>query len=490
MAISSIGLGSGLDVNSIVSQLRTIEEKPLTLLSSKATLLNTKISAYGQIQSLFSGLADASAKLAQAATWSARTVTSSNTAAVTATATTAASVTTLSVEVGQLAQAQSSATTVVPTGNNLGAGSITLQLGTWINDPAAPFGKSFTAGASAPTPINIAAGTSLSGVAAQINQANAGVTATVVTGTSGAQLLLRSKSTGEAQGFQMTTTSTATPGVNEVGLDTLTLDQGAASMQYGLDAKATVNGIAVQSASNTLTDAVAGMTLTLNQKTAAGAPVQIDVGNDTGSMQKAVQDFVTAYNSVNQMISNLTAFDSSAKPGQGGGLLQGDSTVVMLQNQLRSLVGSAVGDGGVLGRLSDIGIGVPKSSGGKVTNTNLQIDNAKLTAALRNVDNVKALFTTDTGNSATEGIALKFSHLASSVLGAQGAFASKSQVLQSQKRTVTADQERVMARVDAWETRIRKQYTALDASMAKMTALNNYVSQQISQWNKTNNNGN
>lgn len=487
MGITSIGLGSGLDVNNIVTQLRSIEERPLTLLKSKASLVDTKISAYGQVQSLFSTLSDAASKLSQSSTWTARTVTSSNSTAVSALASSGAAVTSFSVEVSQLAQSQVSASTAVAAGKSLGGGTLSLQLGAWSDDAAEPFGKKFVAGGAAAVDIKIDAGSSLSGVAAQINQAKAGVTATVVAGTGGPQLLLKSASTGEAMGFQMTTADAAEPPLqdNEVALSTLVLDQGAASMQYATDAKAAINGIAVQSASNTLTTAVEGMTLTLNQKTTAGAPVQVNVTDDTASMQKAVEAFVSAFNAANQMITNLTGYDSTAKAGEGGSLLQGDSTVLALQNQMRRLVGDAAGVGGVFGRLSDIGIGVPKSVGGKVTSTNLEIDSSKLKAALADVGAVRSLFTASTDDAATEGVALKFKRMSDAVLGTGGTFASKSEALKNQKTTLSKEQERVTARVDNWEARIRKQYSALDATMNKMNSLNSYIGQQIEQWNKS-----
>lgn len=487
MGITSIGLGSGLDVNNIVTQLRSIEERPLTLLKSKASLVDTKISAYGQVQSLFSTLSDAAFKLAQSSTWTARTVTSSNSAVVSASASTGAAVTSFSVEVSDLAKSQVAASTAVATGKSLGAGTLTLQLGTWSDDAGEPFGKKFTPGGAAAVNINIDAGSSLSGVAAQINQAKAGVTATVVAGTGGSQLLLKSASTGEAMGFQMTTADAPAPPLeaDEVALSTLVLDQGAVSMQYATDAKATINGIAVQSASNTLTTAVEGMTLTLNQKTTVGTPVEINVKDDAASMQKAVESFVSAYNAANQMITNLTSYDSTAKPGEGGSLLQGDSTVLALQNQMRRLAGDAAGADGVFGRLSDIGIGVPKSVGGKITTTNLEIDSSKLKAALTDVGAVRSLFTADTSDAATEGIALKFKRMSDAVLGTGGTFASKSEALKTQKTSLTKEQERVVVRVDAWETRIRKQYSALDATMNKMNSLNSYFGQQIEQWNKS-----
>jgi len=330
----------------------------------------------------------------------------------------------------------------------------------------------------------VAAGSSLADVATQINQANAGVTATVVSGTNGAQLLLRSKDTGAAQGFQLTSdVALGTSG------NTLALDIAAPGTQWSQDAKAAINGIAVQSASNTLTGAVQGLTIALNKTTTAGSPVQIDVRADTDAMKKSVQDFVAAYNAVNTMVGSLTAYNASAPAGQQASLLQGDSTATLLQNQLRNLLSSTVKTsfGGM--SLSDIGIALPPSAGGVVTSTNLQIDDAKLSAALTDVNKVQEFFTADTGSMATEGMARKFKDFTFGVLSVQGTLSVATKSLQNQKKNITDQQERINSRIDQWETNLRKQYTALDATMAKMTALNNYVAQQITLWNKSSNNG-
>lgn len=480
-SISSTGLGSGLDVNNIVTQLRTIEERPVTLLQNRADLVSTKISAFAQVQSLFSSLSDAASKLAQSSTWTARTATSSNSAAVSVSASTGAAATSFSVEVEQLAQAQVSATTVLAAGKTLGAGTLSLQLGTWGAD------KVFAPGSAPATEIAITAGTSLSGVAAQINQSRAGVTATVVSGTGGPQLLLKSASTGEAMGFQMTTAPAADPPLaeNQVALDSLVLDQGASSMQYASDAKASINGIAVQSASNTLTTAVEGMTLTLNQKTTAGSPVQVNVSDDTSVMQKAIEDFVSAYNAANTMIGSLTSYDSTAKPGEGGSLLQGDSTMLSLQGQMRRMIGGLVSAEGPLKSLVDIGIEMPPSVNGNIVSTSLEINSSKLKAALSDSAAVRSLFTADTGNAATEGLALKFKRMSEAVLGTGGTFAINKDALEAQKTSLTEQQERVLKRVDAWEARIRKQYSALDLIANKMNSLNTFLDQQVTQWNKS-----
>jgi len=138
--------------------------------------------------------------------------------------------------------------------------------------------------------------------------------------------------------------------------------------------------------------------------------------------------------------------------------------------------------------LSDIGITLPPSVGGVVTSTNLQVDDAKLSAALTNVNKVQEFFTADTGSMATEGMARKFKDFTFGVLSVQGSLSVATKSLQNQKQNLTDQQDRITARINQWETNLRKQYTALDATMAKMTALNNYVSQQITQWNKSSGN--
>jgi flagellar hook-associated protein 2 len=162
--ISSVGIGSGLDVNSIVSQLVALEKQPLTSLALKATNTQNQISAFGQIRSQFSSLTDVASRIADASAWSARNVSTSNSSAATLTATGTASATRFTLDVVALAVPQSVSSTPVETGSKPGAGTLTFQLGTWNADATA-----FTSGSTDSVDVVILESDKISDIAAKIN---------------------------------------------------------------------------------------------------------------------------------------------------------------------------------------------------------------------------------------------------------------------------------------------------------------------------------
>ena len=264
----------------------------------------------------------------------------------------------------------------------------------------------------------------------------------------------------------------------------------AGKVQYGEDAKATINGIDITSPTNTLVDNVPGLSLTLSQVTTA--PVKVDVTSDTSAMRTAIKTFVTAYNATNDMFAAATKYDPTTKTAA---LLQGDGTTRGLQNALRGMVGAASG-GGAITQLSDLGIEVSKDKSGK-----LVVDDVKLTKALADPAAVKQFFsgatattaaasaTTTTGNAVddvTTGFASRFSTFAQEAIGTSGTLGSKTESLQLQKTANDKDQDRVNTRLTLTETRLRKQYASLDTTVSSLTALNTYITQQIAQWNKSN----
>ena len=325
--ISSPGLASGVDIKSIVSQLVALERAPVQTLKTEANSIQSKLSVYGTIKSMVSGLGDAAAKLSTASGWNAVTATSSNTAAVGVTAAAGAASTSISIEVQQLAKAQSTASAAIPVGSSMGSGSLSIQLGGWS-------GNTFTPGAGAAVNVTVEATDTLTQIAAKINGAGAGVSATVLRDASGERLLMRSNDTGEVNAFRVQVTDDDGLPNDAAGLSRLAYDPGTATgstrTQQGLNALATVNNVAITSASNKLTEALPGLTLQLSQVTTA--PVEIGVSNDTAAMKKNVESFVAAYNALNDMLTNATKYDPNSKVA---GSLQGDSTAVGLQNAIR-----------------------------------------------------------------------------------------------------------------------------------------------------------
>ena len=479
MSISSPGIGSGLDVQGIVSKLVSLEKRPLGPLQSAAASLSARVSAYGQLKSQIANLQDQAAKLASSSTWGAMSVSSSNSAAVSGVATDKAVATAFSVEVGQLARAQSAGSSVFATGSAVGIGTLKIQLGSWGKDVDDK--DAFTAGAGAEVSIDItAADDTLAKVAAKINGAKAGVTATVLRDASGERLLMRSSDTGVAQGFRIQ----AAEDVDALGLARLAFDpqDGAATgtmslTQSAQDTLATINGVPVASKNNTLTDAVEGLTLTVAQTTEVGKPVEIGIKSDTAGSRSAIKNFVESYNALSNAMGSMTSYDAKTKTA---GTLQGDSTAVNLQSALRRLVGGmgALGvESGGFGRLSDVGVQFQADG-------TLKIDDAKLDAALKKPEALKNFFSADPEGTASDGMAVRIKEFAAGMLGADGMFATKTKSLESSVKRNATDQQKVNDNAARTEARLLAQYARLDATMGKLDALNSYVSQQVSQWNR------
>ena len=468
--ISSPGSGSGLDIKSIVAQLVALEKAPLTQLDIKSATIQTKISAFGQIKSLVAPLSDAASTLNSLVTWNAVSTSSTNSKAVSATAIGGTAPTSFSVEVQSLAKPQDSASAgLLPVGGTVGSGTLTLTLGTWT-PPVGLVPASFAAGTATPVSITVSASDKLVDVASAINGANAGVTATVLNDASGERLLLRSKTTGAESGFQLSVADDDTNNADALGLSRLTV--GSSITQYAQNAAATVNGIPVSSSTNTFSNVVSGVSLTVGEVTTSAATVT--VAKNTSAITSAIDGFVKAYNAINEALTELTKYDSTKK---AAGVLQGDSTAVGLQNALRGVLQSTTA-GSAFSRLADIG--VTQQLGG-----NLAVDSSKLGAALdTKLDDVKNLFKIDNSNPLTNGVALKLKAFTAGLLATDGFFRSKDSSLKRSLDATAKDKTHLNEKVARIEAQLNRRYSALDTQVASLTALNAYVSQQVTTWNK------
>jgi flagellar hook-associated protein 2 len=340
--------------------------------------------------------------------------------------------------------------------------------------------------------IEISATDDVATIAGKINAANTGVVATLFNDGTSDRLLLRSKETGEASGFRVQVrddaTSTSPPVDANTGLARLAFDPAAAGGPYGMagndntgaampvqyaqDAKARINGLAVTSGTNTLTDNIPGVTI--NLLTTTTTPVSMRISEDVTPAVKNVNDFVTAYNTLSRSLTDLTKYEASTK---SAGLFQGDSSVVGLQNILRNMLGS-ISMGATSQRLSDVGIE-------RQTDGSLKINTAKLSVAANNGTTLQQLFTANNGDAQTNGFAVKFRDLGRGVAATGGFVFNKAEALQKNLTDNTAAQAKVNDRATLFEARLRKQYSALDAQMAQLNALNAYVTQQVAAWNKS-----
>jgi flagellar hook-associated protein 2 len=474
--ISSAGIGSGLDVNSIITQLVAIERQPVTALQTKATKIQTQISEFGKQKSALAALRDAASKLTSSDFWGQTTGASSNASAVSVTTTTGAVAGNYAVEVTALAASQSLATGVFAASTTPpGAGTLHIELGTWGAGQT-----SFTpkTGATA-VDITIEATDTLAQVRDKINSANAGVTALVLTDASGSRLMMRSTATGAENAFRTSVVDGDGNNADATGLSALAYDPSSAATvmtrtQTAANAAATLNGLPISSASNTLTNLVDGVTLTLGGVTSGAVDVSVVQDNET--LKKQLQTFADAYNAVQTLITTQTKYDAATKTG---GPLQGDGAAVGLQRQLRNLAGASSGASSTFARLADVGLGTDAT--GQMTLTASKLDNA-----LANPTEIKKLFAnTDLLVASNNGLGRQIRVLADSFLSVDGSLSSRAEGLRQRLDSNKSQQEKLTDRIAQTEKRLRAQYTALDTQMATLSGLSSYVTQQIAQFNRS-----
>jgi len=479
--ITSIGIGSGLDIESVITQLVAVERAPVTQLQKEATSLQTRLSTYGKLQSGMAALRDAASALTRASTWGATTGTSSDATAVTVSTSSSTLPGSYSIEVQRLASVQSNATGVYASADALvGEGTLRIELGSWSADQS-----SFTPKAEA-TAVDITVGPpaeSLAQLRDKINASNSGVVASVLTDASGARLVLRSAATGEMNGFRIGVNDTDGNNSDGLGLSALAFDPSAgiltmAQALAAANASASLNGLPISSDSNTLSNLLDGMTLNLGKVTTA--PVLVEAKSDTASIRKALDSFVTAYNDLNKLVAEQTKYDAASKTA---GVLQGDSAAVAIRAQMRNLLGSNSGASTLFSRLGDVGFDVQ-------TDGSIKLDETKLANGLANLSEMKKLFShSDLLNPANSGIAVRLRAMADQVLSIEGSISTRTEGLRKRIDMNQDRQDLLEDRIALVEKRLRAQYTALDKQMASLNSLSNYVTQQIAAMTNNSNNG-
>jgi len=476
--ISSLGLGSGLDVESIITKLVALDQQPIADINNKTTGLKTQLSTYGQIQSALSTLRDASSKLTNPDTWAGAKTSVSDSTAVSVTASSGAAIGNVRLEVFALAQSQSLASgNFASSTATVGQGTLTIELGSWGSDGNG--GSTFTSKAGK-TPVTITIGPGqdqLGQVRDQINAANAGVTAAIVTDASGSRLTLTSRNTGESNAFRVTVNDSDGNAGDAAGLSQLAYDPSNNVSQMSqtlpaVNARAKLNGLDISSESNSLNSAIDGLNILLLKVT---PPVTISISQDADAIKKAVSDFTTAYNAVNQLLRAQTKYDSASKTAAP---LQGDSAAIGLNNRLRGIAGGVTSLGGSLSRLSDIGL-APGSDG------NLPTTGTKLDKALTNLTDLKSFFMgVDSTDDSNSGFATRMRAMVDQALSVDGSVSTRQKGIQAQIDSNGKRVDQLTDRSASNEKRLRAQYSALDTKMSQLNSLSNYMTQQIAQFNK------
>ncbi|EXI77639.1 MAG: Flagellar cap protein [Candidatus Accumulibacter appositus] len=464
MALSSPGLGSNLDVNSIISQLMSLEQRPLTALSQKEASYQAKISALGSLQGAISAVQTAAGTLIPASGTTATqkfTVFATNlsdTSVAAASTSSSAVAGSYTLEVNQLAKQHSiasgtgAATPFSGTGDTLAVGgTLTLSLD--------------SAGGSSPhksTAITIADGATPENVRDAINGANAGVSALVINGVAGKQLVLTSNDAGSNQFIKLSGIAGLNhdPDATPAPSDAFVQSQAAQGSAFKL------NGIAVEGVGNSVTTAIDGITLNLlkgPEAPATALSTTLTISKDNSSLNTGVNALVKAFNEFSSTASSLGSYNAATKKA---GALNGDSTLRTAQNSFRSVLGNipAAVAGSSFQRLSDVGVSLQKD--GK-----LSVDSAKLSAAINDdlagVANLVAAF----------GSAFK--DAAEGLVGTSGLIAARREGLNISIASLGKQSDVLVDRLTGIEARYRKQFTALDTLISGMTSTSNFLTQQL-----------
>ncbi|MEZ9199334.1 flagellar filament capping protein FliD [Shewanella sp. 10N.286.54.B9] len=434
MGLTSVGIGSGMDINGIVSALVGAERAPkVAKFDADEGKLNAQISGIGALKSAMTEFQDSLEKLTDPDTFIARKVKISNSDYFSATAGANAVAGSYKVEVEQLAESQKLGSIPVADATAaIGEGSVTVAID----------GSDFT--------VDVAAGDSLETVMQKINDAedNVGVTATIINGDSGPQLVMSSNSTGTSN--EITVSATDTDGGTGL-VDTFAMTELSAAK----DAILYVDGLKVTSGSNTVEDVISGVSLTLKDSDISKSST-LTVSADTGTVKSSVESFVESYNALMETVSNLSGYDAETKTA---GILQGDSMIRSIQSQLRGVLSSSYDSEDGATMLANIGV--------KTTQTGtLEIDDSILKDALENdMTQIKDMFSAE-----DTGLAARLDGLVETYVQTGGTIDSRDETLDNQITRITESREQLDRKMASYEARLLKQFNAMDLIVANLSA--------------------
>jgi flagellar hook-associated protein 2 len=422
-------------------------------ITTRTTQTNNLLTGLSSLNSALSGVQSALATLTSVNTFSSYNATltpaGGSTSIGTASTISSARPGNYTLAVSQLATAQKRASTAYASGTAVGQGTLSITVGSNTMNVA------------------VSATNTLSDIAGAINSSssNPGVTATIVNGVNGQQLMLSSSKTGVANGFSVSSDATSSS-----GLASLATTLNTAGSNEAQDAKLTIDGIAVTSASNTVTGMMDGVTLNL---TGTGTNT-LTVVQDNTAATNAIQGFVTAYNSYASTAAQLSSYDQSSG---NAGVLLGDTTLTSVQRQISSVLSNAV-KGNSIGTLANLGM--TRNPDGT-----LNLDSSKLAAAFQtNSSAVQNLFTGTAGYATTLNAALN------TYTSSGGIISTRMNSLNNTLTQLSQQQTSLNTRMATYQLQLQKQYTSLDTLMSSLNNTSSYLTTALAQLNNSNNSKN
>jgi flagellar hook-associated protein 2 len=440
--ITSTGIGSGLDISAIVSSLtNAYGAAQTTQLSNQQNTLDTQVSAYGTFTSALDKLKLALPALEDPKQLAGFAATVADTSIASATTSSDAVAGQYSLQVNNLATSATltSQPFVGGTSSAVGTGTLTLTVG------------------GAATQISIdSTDNTLAGIAAAINSDNnnPGVTASIISTTAGARLVIAGTATGAANAITVSSSG------GDGGLASLGLTQ----TQAAKDASFSINNFPATSAGNVVSNAITGVTIDLLQPSAANTPTTLTVSPDSSAAQNSISGFITALNGVISSIQTLTGYDPSTKVA---GPLNGNATLQSFQNQLQGILDQITSGTGGVHSLADLGITASTDGSYAVNGTTL--GNA-LAASVTSVGKLLG---------GTNGIATQLDNLVNGYTKPGGLLDTINQGLQSGLKNVSEQQTALNAQLAAYSATLTAQYNAMDAAVAALKSTQTYLNAEF-----------
>ncbi len=466
--ISALGTGSGINSSSLVSQLVSAAYDPKeTLVANKQSLNSTRISGIASAVSSLNTFSTALTNLLKDTSYSGAPA-SSDTSIASVTALTGGDVTGLpaQLEVKQLAQAQVMKSATLPSASStVGLGTLTL-----------------TTASGARTIDITSSNNSLTGLAKAINSSNAGVTATVMTDTTGSRLVLKGAN-GEDNGFSLTMEPTDTADSSlqafTFGSTGTEVDTSAVSTmmqtQAAQNAQIVLDGIEMEYADNVVTDAIPYLRIDLN-KASPGTTVMLATDEPTSSITDLVSEFVDAYNLLRKALNTATATGSDTTDAAA---LANDSSLREMKNRLARLSTTQLSDTGTYRTLSSIGISTNNDG-------TLKLDSEKLKAAYeKDPGAIRQMIDPDTSTDGNPGLAKVVADIKATLTAENGALTLATKRYEALSKDFVAQLEKIDKQMADYQARLTSIYSAMEAKVTALKATQSYLQQQIDSWNSS-----
>jgi flagellar hook-associated protein 2 len=440
-SIASPGLGSGLDVNGIITKLMAVEEQPLVRLNQKEASVQAGISAYGALKGSLSALQTSMTSLQSATTFQATNASSSDTEVFTVSSETNAVTSSYSVTVDRLAQQHKIGSSELASTTTFGGAAgdeLTLTVGS----------DSFV--------LDLSTAKTMEEIQTAINvETNStGITVGLITGDSGNQtLVMTSGSTGYDNRVQLSYGGAINASTFNFAMLNRDDDDVLLATENELDASLVVDGVAITRSDNSINDAINGLTLNLTgvgQSTAS-------ISQDTSSATSAVSSFVNAYNDVKSQLATL------------GGSGVSSSLIRSIDSQLSGILNGGTSGLGSYSYVSQLGVTSNAETG------KLEFDSSILATAMKDTpSSVEAFF-----SNTDEGFASRLDTMLEGFVESDGLIDSIVAGAKSNVSAIERSRDLLELRLEGVERRYRNQFTALDTLMAQMTTTSDYLGRQL-----------